>query len=57
MKTKRPIFDERGVTATEYVIVVVLVACFVISVAKLYGQTLSEKVRWADQRTVKYLKF
>ena len=57
MKSTRFTVDESGATATEYIVVIVLTACFVISAVKFYGNTLSEKVRWADQRTVKYLKF
>ena len=32
--------DEEGVTATEYVILLVLVACFIIAVVALFGEEL-----------------
>lgn len=35
--------DEDGATATEYIILLILVACFVIGIVKLFGSTLSEK--------------
>ncbi len=35
--------DESGATATEYIILLVLVACFCIAVVKLFGQTVSSK--------------
>lgn len=35
--------DESGATATEYIILLVLIACFVIGVVKLFGSTVSSK--------------
>lgn len=35
--------NESGATATEYIILLILVACFVIAVVKLFGQTVSSK--------------
>ncbi len=35
--------DEDGATATEYIILLILVACFVIGIVKLFGSTVSEK--------------
>ena len=35
--------DESGATATEYIILLILIACVVIAIVKLYGQTASEK--------------
>ncbi len=49
--------DEGGATATEYIILLILVACFVISAVKLYGQTVSEKYGWADERVAKFVTF
>ncbi len=47
--------DESGATATEYIILLILVACFVISAVKFYGQTVSEKYGWADERVAKFV--
>lgn len=49
--------DESGVTATEYLILLVLVACFIIAVVRVYGETVEEKYRWADQRISKFVTF
>ena len=38
--------DESGATATEYIILLVLVACVVIGVVRVFGQTLEH--RYAD---------
>lgn len=35
--------DESGATATEYIILLTLVACFVIAAVKVFGGTVSEK--------------
>lgn len=35
--------DESGATATEYIILLVLVACFCIAIVRLFGTTLSSK--------------
>jgi len=35
--------DEDGATATEYIILLILVACFVIGIVKVFGGTVSEK--------------
>lgn len=40
--------DESGATATEYIILLVLIACFVISVVKLFGSTVSSKFSEAN---------
>lgn len=42
--------DESGATATEYIILLVLVACFCIGVVKLFGSTVSGK--FGDANTV-----
>ena len=35
--------DESGATATEYILLLILIACFVIAVVKLFGATVSTK--------------
>lgn len=35
--------DEDGATATEYIILLILIACFVIAIVKLFGTTVSSK--------------
>jgi pilus assembly protein Flp/PilA len=35
--------DESGATATEYIILLILVACFVIAAVKMFGSTVSSK--------------
>lgn len=42
--------DESGATATEYIIMLILIACFVIAVVQLFGDTLRHK--WADANNV-----
>jgi pilus assembly protein Flp/PilA len=49
--------DESGATATEYIILLILVACFVIAAVKFHGQTVSEKYGWADERVAKFVTF
>lgn len=49
--------DESGATASEYLIMLILVACFVIGVVKVFGQTVSEKYGWADERVYKFVTF
>ena len=41
--------DESGATATEYIILLTLVACFVIAVVRTFGGTLSEKYAAAQE--------
>ena len=40
--------DEDGATATEYIILLILVACFVIAIVKLFGGTVSSKFNDAN---------
>lgn len=40
--------DEDGATATEYIILLILIACFVIAIVKLFGKTASEKFNSAN---------
>lgn len=49
--------DEDGATATEYIILLILVACFVIGIVKAFGGTLSAKYASADQLIVKEVTF
>lgn len=41
--------DCDAATATEYIILLILIACFVIAIVKLYGSTVSQKYNAADQ--------
>lgn len=49
--------DEAGATATEYIVLLILIACFIILVVKQFGQTISEKFGWADERVTKFVVF
>ncbi len=49
--------DESGATATEYIVLLVLVACFVIAIVKTFGGTVSSKYAAADQLVVKEVTF
>lgn len=40
--------DEDGATATEYIILLILIACFVIAIVKIFGNTISEKYNSAN---------
>lgn len=35
--------DEDGATSTEYIILLILIACFVIAIVKVFGATVSQK--------------
>lgn len=41
--------DEDGATATEYIILLILIACFVIAIVKLFGNTVSSKFNKAQE--------
>ena len=43
--------DTRGATATEYLILLILVACLIIAVVRLFGRTLMKKF-WAASEVV-----
>ncbi len=47
--------DCRGATATEYVILLILVACFLILIVQTYGATLSSKFSEAEFALGKYV--
>lgn len=40
--------DESAVTATEYIILLILIACFIIAIVKLFGTTVSLKFSKAN---------
>lgn len=40
--------DEDGATATEYIILLILIACFVIAIVKTFGATLESKFMEAN---------
>lgn len=41
--------DEDGATATEYIILLILIACFVIAAVKVFGNTVSGKFNDANE--------
>lgn len=41
--------DEDGATATEYIILLILIACFVIAIVKVFGKTASAKIDEANE--------
>lgn len=45
--------NEDGATATEYIILLILVACFIIAIVKYYGETVSQKYQAANEVVVK----
>jgi len=45
--------DEAGATSTEYIILLILIACFVIAIVKIFGQTLSSKFELANDEILK----
>jgi len=49
--------DEDGATATEYIILLILIACFVIAIVKLFGSTVSEKYNSANDAVQSEVKF
>lgn len=49
--------DEKGATATEYVILLILIACFVIAIVQLFGETVSEKFASANSGVKSMVKF
>ncbi len=40
--------DEDGAGATEYIILLILIACVVIAIVKIFGSTVSEKFNKAN---------
>lgn len=49
--------DESGATATEYIILLILIACFVIGVVKVFGATLSAKYNDANNGLMTQVTF
>lgn len=49
--------DESGATATEYIILLTLVACFVIAIVKLFGSTLEHKYANANNAVNRRVTF
>ncbi len=45
--------DESGATATEYIILLVLVACFVIAIVALFGEEIQKLFVEAQQEVMK----
>lgn len=49
--------DESGATATEYIILLILIACFVIAIVKMFGSTVSSKFDDANTGVRDQLQF
>ncbi|MBA2661728.1 MAG: Flp family type IVb pilin [Bradymonadaceae bacterium] len=49
--------DEDGATATEYIILLILIACFVIALVKIFGETIGEKFTSANDKVVSDVTF
>lgn len=49
--------DEDGAGATEYIVLLICVACFVIGIVKVFGSTLSMKYQAADELVMKEVTF
>ena len=49
--------EEDGATATEYIILLILIACFVIAIVKLFGTTVSSKFSNAQQSAHSQITF
>ncbi|MFU8803585.1 MAG: Flp family type IVb pilin [Bradymonadaceae bacterium] len=49
--------DEDGATATEYIILLILIACFVIMIVKVFGNTVSSKFDAANTHVTDNVKF
>ncbi len=48
--------DEDGATATEYIILLILIACFVIAIVKIFGKTVSSKFGAANTEVITEVK-
>ena len=53
----RLLHDESGATATEYLILLILIACFVIGVVRIFGDTLKHKFADANNGVDRQLVF
>lgn len=49
--------DEEGATATEYVCLLILVACFIILMVQTFGATVSYKYNRADLKVSEEVRF
>ena len=49
--------DEDGATSTEYIILLILIACFVIAIVKVFGSTISSKFGSANDAVVTQVTF
>jgi Flp pilus assembly pilin Flp len=49
--------DESGATATEYIILLILIACMLIAIVKVYGSTASQKYDTANDTVRKEVTF
>ena len=49
--------NEDGATATEYIILLILIACFVIAIVKLFGTTVSSKFTNANNSVTSQVTF
>jgi Flp pilus assembly pilin Flp len=49
--------DEDGATATEYIILLILVACVVIGIVKAFGTTVSSKFTAANSGIAEHVTF
>jgi len=49
--------DEDGATATEYIILLILIACFVIAIVKMFGSTVSSKFNNANDSVTNDVTF
>ena len=49
--------DEQGAGATEYIILLILIACVIISIVKVFGTTLRSKYERGEEKVNKDVKF
>ena len=49
--------DDDGATATEYIILLILIACFVIAIVKMFGATVSGKFNSANSAVSSQVSF
>jgi pilus assembly protein Flp/PilA len=49
--------DESGATATEYIILLILIACVSIAIVKVFGETVRGKFDAANQGVETEVKF
>ncbi len=49
--------EEDGATSTEYIILLILIACFVIAIVKVFGSTISSKFGSANTAVTTQVTF